>query len=724
MDAKKIAEAIKNKLADVPTKELKLAGQKGKTWSAPDFEKMFLGTKAGKKASAIDKALAKKFGGAYTGAKTVGEFGKGMATYIPETVLKAGVNVGQLAGRNAQQKPKNLKEAVARQAELGMAALPAGVALVGSGVASKLGSKILGSKAGRQVGFDVVNKVASPMRDKLMKMGVSDKVAGKIWRGIVDATDGTNAIGRIGTAALKGGFAGGMIGGTGEASESYLEDAPIRETIARTLKGTGKGALSGAILGGAFAGAGEVGRGIKGKVADIKANRLPKSQSDAYWTAKGNVEKYKNAGYSDAVARAKAGDDYNVLMKKAKEATQKGSANFSVEYLGKTNGGTMNFKDKTEAEAFFREKASQGYKVTPSWETKEKPTDLTSKISGVREKVKTGKPLTDADTKTVRDYYYADKPLPKGTQKGFIDLYEPIKNSKEGYTEAGARNMLKEISGLTKGQRTVKKGNIYSLGETRKNQLQKVTIGKVPQKVVKKMVDMELSSDDYENLYAAIWGTGKTTRGNDISLGTFKQLSPEVKSRFLERVMRIPSYKADMIVENFKDIQKYGPALMRLVKSGTTKEYLTAAALENLTQRGTRNIPTGEGILGQLDYRKTKAFEKKYPTGTQEGSVALNEPIKKSIPKPRYIPDEIKNNPRLLKLYKTNVNARSQINYALGRMGRMAGSADVVNPELQKAVLDTLAMATGPLVAAKAGKYIGEKASDLKEAIARKMANK
>jgi hypothetical protein len=233
-----IIDKLSNLAASIPTKEEKLIGQGGKTWSAPDLGAMFAGTGVGKKSIALDKAMGKKFGKAWDIAKATGKFGADIATYLPATVLGAAKNVGELSGRNLQEDIKGgLKgvsplKAIKRQAELGAAALPAGVALVGGGL------------------------------------------AGKATKGMKIATAGQ----RILKGAATGGLMGGMIGGTGEGSTAVIENEPVQQAIKKTMLGVLKGGASGAVVGGALAGAGEVGKGIQGKINERKLQAAYKKE--------------------------------------------------------------------------------------------------------------------------------------------------------------------------------------------------------------------------------------------------------------------------------------------------------------------------------------------------------------------------------------------------------------------------------------------------------------
>ena len=243
--------------AKIPTKEEKLVGQGGKTWSAPDLGAMFAGTGVGKKSIALNKALTQKFGKAWDVAKATGKFGADIATYLPATVLGAAKNYAELVGRNAQNPSRNIITNVKRQAELGAAALPAGVAIVGSGIANKAGNAIL-----KKTSMKSFPAAASVLRN-LEKVGVSNDKAFKIAQALERTMTGSNAAGRIGLGALKGGIAGGMIGGTGEGSQSVIENEPVQTAMKKTIAGVLKGGAGGALMGGAFAGAGEIGKAIK-----------------------------------------------------------------------------------------------------------------------------------------------------------------------------------------------------------------------------------------------------------------------------------------------------------------------------------------------------------------------------------------------------------------------------------------------------------------------------
>lgn len=187
-------------LASLPVKQGKLGA------SVPDIAKMT-------GLSKMDEALARKFGKAYGVAKGVGGFGAGLATYLPEQVLGSAARYAKEA---ATMPEAGLKGALKKQVKMGAAALPAGVAIIGGGLAGKATSKMPVARAFQ----------------------------------------------RIAKGAATGGITGGMIGGTSEGSKAALEDVKVSEAIRRTLGGVGKGGLAGAAMGAAFAGAGEVGKGI------------------------------------------------------------------------------------------------------------------------------------------------------------------------------------------------------------------------------------------------------------------------------------------------------------------------------------------------------------------------------------------------------------------------------------------------------------------------------
>jgi len=231
--ATKIKDAVKrliqqgeSSLSKIPMKEQKRYGADG-TFTMPDFEKMLQTaidkgdkTALGKLNAAIKRAVTNKVGKKTMGAvDTVGKAVGSMAAYVPKTIAEAGGNYMQVSAEpiTGNTISEKLQSAVGKEFRKGAAALPAGMAIVGGGLAGQ-------ATAGMPV---------------------------------------ASAAQRILQGAATGGLMGGAVGATGGFSQAVGERLSPVESAKRVVGGIGQGVASGALLGGAFAGAGEAVRGVK-----------------------------------------------------------------------------------------------------------------------------------------------------------------------------------------------------------------------------------------------------------------------------------------------------------------------------------------------------------------------------------------------------------------------------------------------------------------------------